>query len=74
MVRGDLLHACSACGAARILLLDLGLRRLCASCWHAEGELGPRFAPPDWLHEEEIRRQMIQRGGTDRHMARSGKT
>jgi hypothetical protein len=48
---------------------------LCASCWKRLGRPAPA---PSTMHEESdaalaARDRMLARGGTDRHMVRSGK-
>lgn len=51
-------------------------RRMCARCWHALGCPSPRAVPTavERTNQEiQIRERMLARGGTDRHLARSGK-
>jgi hypothetical protein len=53
--------------------------QLCASCWRARGRPWPVEEPPESSaaiaeHEAEVRRRMLARGGTDRHLVRSGRT
>lgn len=57
------------------LLVTTTKGRLCAPCWKRAGRSS---APPSTMPEEaaavvEIRDRMLARGGTDRHMVRSGK-
>jgi ribosomal protein L37AE/L43A len=71
----DLLHACTRCGAPRLLLVRLGADDwLCAACWRAAGEpSGPRHSPEAVFAREQLTRdQMRARGGTDRHLVRNG--
>ena len=49
---------------------------LCSGCWQRQGR---PFPLPDNLtpeelheHEEQIRRRMLERGGTDRHLVSKG--
>lgn len=52
-------------------------RRLCALHWVAAGRPWPRnIAPPAEVHKAELqtRERMLARGGTDRHLVRSGKS
>jgi hypothetical protein len=57
------------------LLVATTKGRLCAPCWKRAGRPG---APPATMQQEaaavvETRDRMLARGGTDRHMVRSGK-
>lgn len=50
---------------------------LCADCWHRVGCPFPRHvatAQESHETEERTRDRMLARGGTDRHLVRSGRT
>ena len=69
-------HRCGSCDPAR-LYAPLRDGHVCSSCWHALGRPFPRAeAAPELVYEAEIRtrERMTARGGTDRHLVRSGKS
>lgn len=71
---------CDGCGpeGARSTLLALvDGRRLCLPCWLAAGRPWPTSACSALeVHETELRtrERMTARGGTDRHLVRTGKS
>ncbi len=72
---------CYRCGAGdpRQLFGRIGGRYklVCAQCWHYLGCPWPRNEPPLAelaAAEARTRDEMLRRGGTDRHLVRSGKS
>lgn len=69
--------ACGPDGARSTLLAVVDGRRLCLPCWLAAGRPWPTSAcSPLEVHEAELRtrERMSARGGTDRHLVRTGRT
>jgi hypothetical protein len=76
-VSGDLLHACTRCRSPRLLLGHVTDQdRLCADCYREAGEPPAGRMSPAGVHAAELaaRDRMLARGGTDRHLVRSGKS
>ena len=72
-------EGCSFCGDCRDpgLYVRLGPRtHACKACWDERGQPGPMRVDPALgaEHEARTRERMLSRGGTDRHLVRSGKT
>lgn len=73
---GTLLHVCEGgCGRALQLLIGTVRGRLCPDCYRRLGQ--PVAAAVGAEDAERIRQEtaarMLKRGGTDRHLVRSGK-
>jgi hypothetical protein len=72
-------EGCSFCGDCRDpgLYVRLGpAQHACSDCWREMGQPGPMRVDPRMIaaHEVRIRERMLARGGSDRHLVRSGKT
>lgn len=73
--KSALLHGCTRCAAAVLLLAPVDGHRLCARCWHHAGE--PFLdCVCGAAHEVETRTRetMLKRGGADRYRVLAGKT
>ena len=73
-------NGCTNCGDCRDPGLYLRISErdwLCSTCWHKQGQPSPLRTglSPAQIQEREYAtiRRMLARGGTDRHLARSGK-
>ncbi len=65
---------CDKCGQPRLLFARFPKMSVCAGCWIRAGRPSLPVAPLDPEREAEIRGQMLERGGSERHMVRSGRT
>jgi hypothetical protein len=73
----DVLSPCQRCRCGRLLLAQTIFGQLCATCFGDMGEprgVTPGDAPTLTQLEQEIRRRMLERGGSDRYRVIAGKT